>query len=98
MVTALPARYTKPASSGTGKLRLDRRLNNDGKIDVVALSYQNPCKCISVLLGNGDGTFQAPVTTEPPTFVATAIGVGDFDRDGKLDLAEFGPLGPETPL
>jgi FG-GAP-like repeat/Abnormal spindle-like microcephaly-assoc'd, ASPM-SPD-2-Hydin len=67
--------------------------NNDGKIDIVALSYQNPCKCISVLLGNGDGTFQAPLTTAPPTFVATAIGVGDFNRDGKLDVVAAGTLG-----
>jgi hypothetical protein len=70
--------------------------NNDGKIDIVALSYQNPCKCISVLLGNGDGTSQDPVTTEPPSFVATAIGVGDFNRDGKLDLAAAGTLGSEN--
>jgi hypothetical protein len=69
--------------------------NNDGKIDIVALSYQNPCKCISILLGNGDGTFQDPVTTEPP-FVATAIGVGDFNRDGNLDLAAAGTLGSEN--
>jgi len=40
---------------------------------------------ISVLLGNGDGTFQPPIDT---VFAPTPIiGVGDFNRDGKLDVA-----------
>ncbi|MFZ0318628.1 MAG: VCBS repeat-containing protein [Candidatus Sulfotelmatobacter sp.] len=40
---------------------------------------------ISVLLGNGDGTSQAPKsygTTQTPKFVA----IGDFNGDGKADL------------
>ena len=40
---------------------------------------------ISILLGNGDGTFQPPVqylTTQQPSLVA----VGDFNHDGKPDL------------
>ena len=40
---------------------------------------------ISVLLGNGDGTFQPPVDT--PFAPPPAIGIGDFNRDGKLDVA-----------
>ena len=40
---------------------------------------------MSVLLGNGDGTFQSGLTTtsDGPTDMALA----DFDRDGNLDLA-----------
>ena len=40
---------------------------------------------ISVLLGNGDGTFQPPIDFHfaPPP----AIGIGDFNGDGKLDVA-----------
>jgi len=58
--------------------------NGDGKLDmVVANSSSNN---VSILLGNGDGTFQAAVNYSvgtDPDFVA----VGDFNGDGKLDLA-----------
>ncbi len=41
---------------------------------------------ISVLLGNGDGTFQGQVEYSPG-FEAGYVQVGDFNRDGKLDIA-----------
>jgi hypothetical protein len=66
--------------------------NGDGKTDLLALSYNNPCKCISIFLGNGDGTFQDPVTTEP-SFSVLTLGIGDFNGDGKLDLATAGNVG-----
>jgi hypothetical protein len=40
-------------------------------------------------LGNGDGTFQAPIVTQPP-FDVESIGIGDFNGDGKLDIATAG--------
>jgi hypothetical protein len=58
-------------------------LNGDGKLDLVITNFN--AATISVLLGNGDGTFQPHVeytTGSGPTSVA----VGDFNRDGKLDL------------
>ena len=68
-------------------------LNGDGKLDLV-VANQNcnnghpPCGpgTVSVLLGNGDGTFQAHkelATCKGPNWVT----VGDFHRAGKLDLA-----------
>jgi VCBS repeat protein/centrosomal CEP192-like protein/HYDIN/CFA65/VesB family protein len=61
--------------------------NGDGKLDLaVACTGQNDVGSgISVLLGNGDGTFQAYVqygtSTDP-----YAIVTGDFNRNGTLDL------------
>lgn len=69
--------------------------NGDGKPDLLALSLNNPCKCISVLLGNGDGTFQDAEITQP-SFAVQTIGVGDFNHDGKLDLATAGTYGASS--
>jgi hypothetical protein len=58
--------------------------NGDGKADIAVADYFSGR--VSILLGNGDTTFQTPVvypTAKDPSFVA----VGDFNADGKLDLA-----------
>jgi hypothetical protein len=58
--------------------------NGDGKEDVVTANFSG--NNVSVLLGNGDGTFRPPVNYA--TQVApTSVAVGDFNGDGKLDLA-----------
>ncbi|MEY2536525.1 MAG: hypothetical protein QOG67_265, partial [Verrucomicrobiota bacterium] len=41
---------------------------------------------IAILKGNGDGTFQAPVTISTPS-TPTAAVVADFNGDGKADIA-----------
>jgi len=41
---------------------------------------------VSILLGNGNGTFQPPVSYSIGSF-GSGIVVGDFNHDGKLDLA-----------
>src|SRR5215472_11792190 len=58
--------------------------NGDGKLDLAVSNYGD--NSLAVLLGNGDGTFQAPQTTPVGTNPAQVV-VGDFNGDGKLDLA-----------
>ena len=60
-------------------------VNNDGKMDVIVAGPSH----ISTLLGNGNGTFQAPFIIEVPTFIfpSHVVAVGDFNGDGKPDIA-----------
>ena len=68
-------------------------LNNDGRLDVVVMHsiacYTAPCvaaESITVMLGNGDGTFQ-PAHELPGLQYMHAMSVGDFNADGRKDLA-----------
>ena len=67
-------------------------INGDGKLDVVASGNAQ-----AVFLGNGDGTFQAPIITFGPSS-ATAAALGDFNGDGKVDLAVGSSFGGVTIL
>jgi hypothetical protein len=61
--------------------------NKDGKMDlVVANSAADAAHSVSILLGNGDGTFQ-PHHDIPGAPNANSIAVGDFNRDGNPDIA-----------
>ena len=64
--------------------------NGDHKLDVVTVDESGYCPCISVLLGNGDGSFQEPPITTMPPVAAVAIGLGDFNHDGILDIVSVG--------
>jgi hypothetical protein len=63
--------------------------NGDGKLDLVAVQFSigsGKGGAADILLGNGDGTFQPFYAVDVP-YVARAVTVGDFNKDGKLDLA-----------
>ncbi len=62
--------------------------NGDGRLDLVmGHNHGSPITgSVSVLLGNGDGSFQDPVTLNRSRGV-DALAVSDFNRDGHADLA-----------
>lgn len=66
-------------------------VNNDGNPDVVTFDAQNASSAsqgaFAVLLGNGDGTLQTPQITNLAAVPGMQAAVGDFNRDGKPDLA-----------
>jgi len=60
--------------------------NGDGKLDFAQVNYSNGgAGTVDVWLGNGDGTFQAPVSYSVGAG-PDALAVGDVNGDGKLDL------------
>ncbi len=60
--------------------------NGDGKLDIVTANEQSGDA--SVLLGDGKGGFSAaPGSPFPAGHSPNDIAVGDFNRDGRLDLA-----------
>lgn len=81
----LAAPLTYPVGNAPADLRVVD-LNADGKLDVVTINnvFSSAPK-IGVLLGGGGGTFQ--LLTEIPMLSGNQfIAVGDFNRDGRLDL------------
>src|SRR5438309_105904 len=60
--------------------------NRDGAPDLVIVGLSSSMN-VGVLLGNGDGTFQAPLTFASGGAVPLSVAVGDFNGDGVDDLA-----------
>jgi hypothetical protein len=60
-------------------------VNSDGQSDIITANYLG--NSISVLPGNGNGTFQAAVAYATGSYSAPAdVAVGDINSDGKLDI------------
>jgi hypothetical protein len=65
--------------------------NNDGNLDVVTRNYKKgKSNDISLMLGDGKGSFISPITFSDPYIIAdsslTYVRTGDFNNDGNLDI------------
>ena len=91
---APPVNYT--VNAGTWPALTSGDFNNDGKVDIAfALPGTNQA---AVYLGDGDGTFQSPVTTTLAlpsgyNFATSSIVAADFNHDGNVDLVAAGYVG-----
>jgi hypothetical protein len=69
--------------------------NADTRLDVAVGTQTAGSRRVAVLFGSGSRTFSAPSYFGSFESTPTALGVGDFNRDGTLDLAAGG--GPNVP-
>jgi uncharacterized repeat protein (TIGR01451 family) len=79
-----PVQY--PVGTPSGVVLAD--FDGDGNLDLAVTN--GGAGNVSIFLGNGDGTFQAATSFDAGVSPA-ALSKGDFNNDGKPDLAVFQP-------
>src|SRR5215211_7887460 len=79
--SAQVATFTTQQYPLLGNTHIAADLNADGKPDLAGAG----ANAVSVMLGNGDGTFR-PKTDFPLGMQTQAVAAGDFNSDGRVDL------------
>lgn len=87
--------FRSPVSVGSGGLGpsavLITDVNGDGRPDLVVTNECADSSCtsgaVSVLLGNGNGSFKTAVSYNSGGMRASSVAFGDLNGDGRLDLA-----------
>jgi hypothetical protein len=96
---ARPLVFTASGANFTPDSMLVRDVNGDGKLDLTIKSISfldSDAFQVGVLLGNGDGTFRAPLLAPAQPDGSGDLALGDFNGDGKLDVAVAAQLGAPT--
>ena len=75
--TFFTGQFSNPRSVALGDV------NSDGILDIITANYGSGSAC--VLLGNGDGTFQAEQTFATK-LSSRSVALGDVNGDGRLDI------------
>jgi hypothetical protein len=71
--------------------------NGDGKLDIAVAAGANTSESVSVLTGNGDGTFNSPFSGPGSTSTSvTWVQLADFNQDGTPDVVLADSSGSAT--
>jgi hypothetical protein len=90
-LTSFAPKFAQSSATAVGKMPLWVAVgdfNNDGKQDMAVANSSD--STVTILLGAGNGTFTTNASAIPPganTAAPYNLAVGDFNGDGKLDLA-----------
>lgn len=98
-LAAADGTFAAPQFSATGggaRTLSTGDFNDDGSLDIVTANPEGTPADLSVLLGEGDGTFQPPasVTLNAPNAwslaLPSSVMVADITKDGNVDLVVWG--------
>jgi len=85
---------TSLAAWGPGEYAVTGDLNGDGFTDLVRADGGSDS--VSYYLGNGDGTFKAPVSHQGQGTDTSWVGLADLNGDGRSDIVFSETLNPVT--